>query len=49
MVWRVDHVQRFLSSVEQHSLYAAWFLIAHTGMRRAELCGLQWHESIARQ
>jgi integrase len=44
MVWRVDHVQRFLSAVEDHPLYAAWFLIAHTGARRAEICGLQWHD-----
>ena len=42
MVWRGDHLGTFLDHVEQHRLYALFYVAAHTGMRRGEVCGLRW-------
>jgi hypothetical protein len=38
MVWRVDHVKHFLSSVSDHQLFALFHLACHTALRRCELC-----------
>jgi integrase len=32
---------RFLEAARTDRLYALWVLVASTGMRRSELCGLQ--------
>ena len=48
MVWTAEHTTRFLATVKDTSCgYPAWYytaftLIAHTGMRRGEACGLAW-------
>ncbi len=39
--WTAGELRKFLASVESHHHYAAWFLAAHTGMRRGELLGLR--------
>ncbi|MFQ5968118.1 MAG: tyrosine-type recombinase/integrase [Acidimicrobiia bacterium] len=43
-VWTADELRRFLLSVEDHRLYAAWLLAATTGLRRGELAGLRWED-----
>lgn len=40
--WTADEVRTFLASVEDHGLFAAFRLIATTGMRRGEALGLRW-------
>lgn len=40
--WGREELRRFLSSVEEDRLYAAWLLVATTGVRRGELLGLRW-------
>lgn len=40
--WTADEVRTFLASVEGHRLFAAFRLIATTGMRRGEALGLRW-------
>ncbi len=42
--WRRDELRRFLTSVEDDRLYAAWLLVATTGLRRGELLGLRWSD-----
>lgn len=41
-MWTAEQLQAFLASVSGDRLYAAWHLVATTGMRRAELLGLRW-------
>jgi integrase len=41
-VWSPDQLRGFLEHVREDDLYAAWLLIATTGMRRGELAGLRW-------
>jgi integrase len=41
-VWSPDQLRAFLEHVREDDLYAAWLLIATTGMRRGELAGLRW-------
>ena len=47
-VWEPDEVGRFLAGVERSAdaslrrLANAYDLLVHTGMRRADLCGLRW-------
>jgi integrase len=41
-VWAAPEVQRFLTHVADDRLYAMWALLISTGMRRGEVCGLQW-------
>jgi integrase len=41
-VWSPGQLRTFLSSVENDRLYAAWRLVASTGLRRGELVGLRW-------
>jgi integrase len=40
--WTAGELRRFLDSVRDHRLYAAWRLAALTGMRRGEVLGLRW-------
>ena len=37
-------LRRFLASVEDDRLYAAWLLVSTTGLRRGELLGLRWSD-----
>lgn len=39
--WTVGELKQFLRSVEGHRLYAAFVVLATTGMRRGEVLGLQ--------
>src|SRR5579862_1113526 len=41
-VWDVDQLRRFLDEMEDDRLFAAWLLMATTGMRRGEVVGLRW-------
>ena len=41
-VWTAEQLARFLAAARGHRLYAAFHLLATTGVRRAELCGLRW-------
>ncbi len=40
-LWTVDELRAFLHSVEAHRLYAAFVMLATTGMRRGEVLGLR--------
>lgn len=42
--WTSAELAAFLKLVEGHRLEAAWNLAAFTGMRRAEILGLRWHD-----
>jgi len=42
--WSPEQLRTFLASVRGDRLYAAWVLMATTGMRRGEVLGLQWDE-----
>lgn len=42
--WTPDELSRFLASVADHRLFAAFVLGATTGMRRGELLGLRWRD-----
>ncbi len=41
-VWTPEQLRAFLHHVRDDRLYAAWLLVATTGLRRAELAGLRW-------
>jgi integrase len=41
-VWTPEQLRAFLSHVRDDRLYAAWLVVATTGLRRAELAGLRW-------
>jgi integrase len=41
-VWTPEQLRAFLNHVRDDRLYAAWLLVATTGLRRAELAGLRW-------
>ena len=41
-VWSPADLRKFLRSVEDDRLYAAWLLLATTGLRRGEALGLPW-------
>jgi integrase len=43
-VWSSEDVRTFLTSIEDHHLYAAYLLLATTGMRRGEVLGLRWRD-----
>lgn len=42
--WTAAELRAFLNSVEVNRLYAAWLLMATTGMRRGEVLGLRWSD-----
>jgi integrase len=44
-VWDSAQMRKFLASVRDDRLYAAWLLLATTGVRRGELLGLRWETS----
>lgn len=44
VAWTADDLQRFLAATEGHQLHPAFVLLAMTGMRRGEVCGLQWSD-----
>ncbi|HZU74088.1 MAG TPA: tyrosine-type recombinase/integrase [Acidimicrobiales bacterium] len=41
-IWTKQQLGQFLRSVEAERDFALWRLAATTGMRRGELCGLEW-------
>jgi integrase len=41
-VWTAKHLNTFLESVADDSMFAFWWLAALRGLRRGELCGLRW-------
>jgi integrase len=41
-VWTPGQLRAFLHHVRNDRLYAAWLLVATTGLRRSELAGLRW-------
>jgi integrase len=41
-VWTPEQLRAFLGHLHEDRLYAAWLLVATTGLRRAELAGLRW-------
>lgn len=43
-VWTAAQLQSFLSLSSPHRLGPAYFLAAHTGMRRGEVLGLRWSD-----
>ena len=42
--WSAQQLRAFLDHVAEDRLYAAWLLLATTGMRRGEALGLQWRD-----
>jgi integrase len=42
--WTADELQAFLQAAADHRLFPAFWLAAHTGVRRSELLGLQWRD-----
>jgi integrase len=42
--WSPEEMRQFLRHVEVDRLYAAWLLLATTGVRRGELLGLRWQD-----
>ncbi len=42
MVWTAAQTAAFLARAARHPWYALYHLIAHTGLRRGEACGLRW-------
>jgi integrase len=46
MVWTPEHTGQFLDHVQaaDDRLYAIYHLIAYTGLRRGEACGVKWAE-----
>ncbi len=43
-VWSPEQLRTFLASVKSQRLYAAWRLVAQTGLRRGEIVGLRWDD-----
>jgi integrase len=41
-VWSPAEARRFVELVRDDRLYALWFLLLTTGMRRGEVVGLRW-------
>ncbi len=42
--WTADQLRTFLELVREDRLYAAWLVLATTGLRRGELLGLRWED-----
>lgn len=45
----IEQLQQLLTAAKGHNLYPALFLLATTGIRRSELCGLKWADINWRQ
>jgi integrase len=43
-VWGPEQAGEFLEATAGHRLHAAWRLVLLRGLRRGELCGLQWDD-----
>lgn len=43
-VWTADQLREFLTGIEDHRLYPAFFLASSTGMRRGEVLGIRWDD-----
>ena len=43
-VWTASQLSAFLESVRRHRAFAAFLLLATTGMRRGEVLGLRWRD-----
>ncbi|WBB89838.1 site-specific integrase [Verrucosispora sp. WMMC514] len=43
-VWTLTEARRFLDHIHHDRLYPLWRLLLVTGLRRGELCGLQWRD-----
>lgn len=43
-IWSVEELRAFLVHVRSDRLYAAWLLLATTGMRRGEVAALAWED-----
>lgn len=41
-LWTADELRAFLDHTRQDRWYPLWHLLATTGLRRSELCGLRW-------
>ncbi len=41
-VWTADQLRQFLTHTEHDPMHTMWRLIAFTGLRRGEACGLRW-------
>jgi integrase len=41
-IWSPEQLGMFLDQVRDDRLFAAWFLLCTTGLRRGEVCGLTW-------
>lgn len=44
--WTAEQLRRFLEPLSDDRLYALWYLLATTGLRRAESLGLRWAEDV---
>lgn len=44
MVWTPKHLGTFLDAVADHELYALFHLLAFRGLRRGEVCALEWDD-----
>ncbi|NKV31148.1 tyrosine-type recombinase/integrase [Rhodococcus hoagii] len=44
MVWSPMHLGQFLDHTADHRLYALFFLLGTRGLRRGEVCALQWDD-----
>lgn len=44
MIWKPDHLGRFLDSAADDRLYPMFSLIAYCGLRRGEAAGLRWED-----
>lgn len=42
MVWTPQQTGVFLDRAARHRLYALYYLVAFTGLRRGEACGVEW-------
>jgi integrase len=42
--WNLDQLRTFLTATADDQLGPAWMLMATTGLRRAEVCGLRWQD-----
>lgn len=44
--WTAGQLRTFLAHTEDDRLYGLWYLLATTGLRRAEVLGLRWNEDV---
>jgi integrase len=44
MVWTPAQLGRFLDAAHDDRLYALWHLVAHRGLRRGEVCAVEWQD-----